>query len=382
VLVWNIFRNPMLRNLAIAVLSLSPVGMAFAQQQSALSDAERQAMREAASVYWSWSDSGDIPADFPTSPEVCTCSASFWWEGLMLFNFIYADRLDGRRGFGIEELIEQDEKVRDAFRWYTLTGELKSNAITDPDGFMKQWIALQDAMFVNDKFDLENLYSFVVDGGELKIRGFKLSTSAYSPPPVPVPVPIIPPNLPDDIREFWEQVRREWEALHMFDWFDKVEEPDGMYWWGNNGIECDDFADMLAAWYLRRLGPEAAIENAWAYWWKDGHVVLVIHYRGYTIVIDPQTGHQEIIQGDVTDEYIYKFICRAGYFQGRNCDDIPWLFRARYRKPFDHPWTEPAPWWEDPDNVDRLRQKLPPGVTPEDMIPTPTERENLPVWVP
>lgn len=126
---------------------------------------------------------------------------------------------------------------------------------------------------------------------------------------------------------------------------------------GRPGIDCDDFADMMAAWLKRYIGGDVEVKLLGMWYYNSegkyvGHMMTIVILDGYYYIIDPQTG-RVIGPFSIGTPYDPRPILEPAYDFDPNRP-----VKVKPQEPNERRFPEPAPWHEDEHHRQRVPEIL------------------------
>lgn len=220
-------------------------------------------------AYWALLDSGGsntfpmqsfVPASpkwFPQGPSTQPPSDHDpFGDGLVLFRSLYLHRLQLNPAagplFNIEDLILTDYWVRQQFRHWSRTHQLVTATFMDPVAHQRHLNALINAFTTATEYTTLGVPFF---DGALTIlcseNTKKLKGPGQNPPPAPLPLA----NETAAVQAKDALVRQRAGALSGFP---TLYDPDGWWFGGHVGFDCDDFADAIGTYITKGQAGMAA----------------------------------------------------------------------------------------------------------------------------
>ena len=264
-------------------------------------------------MFWYRSDNNEIPPHL-TLPDFSQygSNADLFHPARVVFRAYYADQLNPETTsidfYKLDDLLTEDPDVLAQFRHFTLTGEI-ATATDDPAR------PLRHIDFLTDDAESE---THIVQATGIRLQSTDADTAVRAsgaliknkkkdgvtphdpdsptdpwPDQAPCPPPdededgnCIPDALDDGLDSYPDELQLPFENID--DIHPSLIPP---RWW-RPGIDCDDFADMLAEHHRRHLENEgiddALIKQLWLTWSGDGQVVTMIVINGKYDVVDPK----------------------------------------------------------------------------------------------
>jgi len=399
------------------------------QPGQVMSEQTRLEIRTWARAYWEFMDTGQRPAwaqgPMFSRPEEIPANWVPFADAFDVFGKIYQHRLQpdprlpGYYTFG--DLLRDDPTILQAFRNYTITGELKTQfdadatalgkhvelALSGLFGEQADGVLLETSFILAEGNDLKSdtkisvvastLYfadgnDFVV-GNELRFdtkvsvvaSTVYLGDLAVIAPGTPLPTPARPEIL-ECLLEWVKKSRLGWGSPGSDRGcvprclYTKDTAVDGWLWYDYfaPGFDCDDFSDAMLAWllhHLRGMYPNMEGYNLW-FEWTDcngnplGHSVVYIKIGDYYYIIEPQTGE---IKGpypasSTPDPRVFLTPCLGGDYDHNK--PVKWRLVPPNERP--KPFFEPPPWHTDPfmqkKLIDCIRRCYGDTINPNDYI--------------
>ncbi|RMH25078.1 MAG: hypothetical protein D6692_11870 [Planctomycetota bacterium] len=312
---------------------------------------------EFAGHYWYWYDTGIITPEAaawtPSNPAVVATNTHFFHEAMVIFEDIYAgwidNDLDSPNYYPIDDLLQDDPSVMQQFRDFTSTGILTTRSGASSSETINHLLLVLEASTQDDPCTgLRGSYTVsVAPNGGLIVSSSGLERPKEKCDEEPDP----DPDQPNDLPPFLRDLKDNFLNLLMNCL------PDGIFdmhdGWFTPGVDCDDYADMLAEYLRRQLQgqyPDLEISQLWLTWYNgDGHVITLVRVNGQYYVIDAQTAESRGPYNSVDDAKNGAWDIMEGY--GVDKDDV-FLPKAKKRPPEWRPLTEPDPWHTNPDIID------------------------------
>lgn len=356
------------------------------QQQpgQVMSEQTRLEIRTWARAYWEFMDTGQRPAwaqgPMFSRPQELPANWVPFADAFDVFGKIYQHRLQpdprlpGYYTFG--DLLRDEPAILQAFRNYTITGELKTPFGADATALDKHVELALSGLFGEPADGVLPETSFLLaEGNDLK-SDTKISVVASTvylgdlaviAPGTPLPTPARP-EIPDCLLEWVKKSRLGWgppgtdRGCVPRCLYSKDTAIDGWLWYDYlaPGFDCDDFSDAMLAWllhHLRGMYPDMEGYNLW-FEWTDcngnplGHSVVYIKIGNYYYIIEPQTGEIKgpYPVGTNPDPRVLLTPCPGGNYDPNK--PVKWRLVPPNERP--KPYFEPPPWHTDPF----FRQKL------------------------
>jgi hypothetical protein len=230
-----------------------------------------------------WSTFNSLTS-LPTDPDP-------FGEGRVLFRHVFHHRLqlDPLVGpiFDLDHLIASDPWVALQWRFWTQTHQLITADFLDPVAHTNHILAVVEALTVGFEWQsrgapyFDQLFTIAVS------ENTKKKVGAPAPPPAPLNVATLPAN----VQTCDAAIRAKAGALSGFP---ALYDPDGSWFLGHVGFDCDDFADAIGS-YIKKGVAGMSATTVRVTWTTPGgqsaaHRVTKICYLGYYWLVDAQTG--------------------------------------------------------------------------------------------
>jgi len=269
-------------------------------------------------------------------------------------------------------LIRDDPEVFEAFRHHTLTGELVT-PLAQPQATLRhlllQMLPPSQISELDEGEDPCTEVYYIEASGSPTVNGSTMSSEIdvmKKPKPCPPTGGVGPPGDYDEFERALRDLVRN-SGLDT-DVAPNLYSHDGYFF--DPGFDCDDYATAMAHYLERHLPTHAGSFSVWSLWltWLGGgHAVTVVLLGDKFYVIDPQSG---AVRGPFhsREEAVH-----AGWDILKDptigYDIDPFYQRSTWRKPDSRPFGEPAPWHDDPDEVDHFQRET--QRDPSDYMPLP-----------